>query len=423
MSVQTSQRPALIFIFFTVLIDMIGIGLIVPIMPDLIASMTGQSVAESAVTGGYLITAYAATQFLFAPVLGELSDRFGRRPILLLSLFGLGLDYVIHAFSPTIAWLFLGRIIAGLFGASHTTAFAYVADISTKENKAKHFGLIGAAFGLGFVIGPAVGGIIGEYFGVKAPFFVAAGFSLLNFIFGYFFVGESLPKEKRRQINFSKMIPFTWIVHLRKYKAVIWFIAAFGFVQLASLVMPNVWSYYTIERYGWDMKSVGISLMVVGALVSFVQAFFTGLLVRLLGDRKVIFIGFMLWTAGMVAIGYAHSPIFLYMAIIPYVFGGVAGPTIQSLVSNHVSDKEQGNLQGVMTSLGSLSAIFAPMIYPNLFYYFTEGDAPVYTPGAPFLLGASILVLATITVIYALSRLNQPLKNENVIDEELEFNE
>jgi DHA1 family tetracycline resistance protein-like MFS transporter len=422
MSAENSQRSALIFIFLTVLIDMIGIGLIIPIMPDLIQSMTDQTVAETAVTGGYLTMAYAATQFIFAPVLGELSDRFGRRPILLLSLFGLGLDYLIHAFSPTITWLFVGRIIAGLFGASHTTAFAYVADISTKENKAKHFGMIGAAFGLGFVIGPGIGGIIGDYFGVKAPFFVAAGFSLLNFLFGYFFVGESLSKEKRRAIDFTKMLPFTWIIHLRKYKAVIWFIAAFGFVQLASLVMPNVWTYYTKERFGWDMTWVGISLVVVGLLVSFVQGFFTGRLVKLLGDRKVIFIGFVLWTIGMLAIGYAYSPVLLYLATIPYVFGGVAGPTIQSLVSNHVSDKEQGNLQGVMTSLGSLSAIFAPILYPELFYYFTEGKSPVYMPGAPFILGAGILVLATLTVVYALSRL-QRKENETIIDEELEPSE
>lgn len=417
MSQPKGQNTALVFIFFTVLIDMIGIGLIIPIMPDLISSMTGQNLAEAAVTGGYLTTAYALTQFLFAPVLGELSDRFGRRPILLMALFGLGIDYIIHAFSPTIAWLFIGRIIAGMFGASHTTAFAYVADISTKENKAKHFGMIGAAFGLGFVIGPGVGGLIGDYFGVKAPFFVAAGFSLSNFLFGYLFVKESLPPEKRRPINFSKMIPFTWIVHLRKYKAIIWFVVAFGFVQLAGQVMPNVWSYYTEERYGWDMKSVGLSLVIVGALVSFVQAFLTGRMLKLYGERKVIFSGFVLWTLGLVAIGMAGSTFYLYLAILPYLFGGIAGPTIQGLVSNHVSDREQGNLQGVMASLGSLSAVIAPVIYTRLFYRYTDVDTELYLPGAPFLFAASVLVLGTITIIYALRKVKKEPPKPNLESE------
>ncbi|NOQ72451.1 MAG: MFS transporter [Crocinitomix sp.] len=384
---------------------MIGVGLIVPIIPDLISSLTGQNLSDAALTGGLLITAYAGVQFLFAPVMGELSDRFGRKPILLLSLFGLGIDYILHAFSPTITWLFVGRILAGVFGASHTVAFAYIADVSSKENKAKNFGIIGAAFGLGFVIGPALGGIIGENWGVKAPFFVAAGFSLLNFLFGLFFVEESLIPENRRKINFSKMIPFVALSNLRKYKAVIGFVIAFALAQLAGQVMPNTWSYYTMESYEWNQLDVGISLMVVGLLVSVVQAVLTGFLVKRFGNRKVIIWGFTLWTLGMFGIAFAGNAFYLYAATVPYVIGGIATPTIQGVVSNRVSDNEQGNLQGVLTSLSSLMAVFAPLIYTTLFSVYSAPQAPVYFPGAPFLAGAIILILATIVVIYSLRNL------------------
>jgi DHA1 family tetracycline resistance protein-like MFS transporter len=402
---KKAKNSALVFIFFTVLIDMIGVGIIVPIIPDLISSLTGQNLSDAALTGGLLITAYAGVQFLFAPVMGELSDRYGRKPILLLSLFGLGVDYVLHAFAPTIIWLFAGRILAGIFGASHTVAFAYIADVSTKENKAKNFGIIGAAFGLGFVIGPAIGGIIGENWGVKAPFFVAAGFSMLNFLFGLFFVKESLVPENRRRINFSKMIPFVSLSNLRKYKVVIGFVIAFGLAQLAGQVMPNTWSYYTMERYEWNKLDVGLSLMVVGILASVVQALLTGLLVKRFGNKKVIMWGFTLWTLGMFGIAFAGNAFYLYAATIPYVVGGIATPTIQGVVSNRVSDKEQGNLQGVLTSLGSLMAVLAPVIYTTLFSAYSGPDAAVYFPGAPFLAGASILIVATIIAIYSLRNL------------------
>ena len=384
---------------------MIGVGIIVPIIPDLISSLTGQNLSDAALTGGLLITAYAGVQFLFAPVMGELSDSYGRKPILLLSLFGLGVDYVLHAFAPTIMWLFAGRILAGIFGASHTVAFAYIADVSNKENKAKNFGIIGAAIGLGFVIGPAIGGIIGENWGVKAPFFVAAGFSLLNFLFGLFFVKESLAPENRRKINYSKMIPFVSLSNLRKYKAVIGFVIAFGLAQLAGQVMPNTWSYYTMERYEWNKLDVGLSLMVVGILASVVQAVLTGFLVKRFGNKKVIMCGFTLWTLGMFGIAFAGNAFYLYAATIPYVVGGIATPTIQGVVSNRVSDKEQGNLQGVLTSLGSLMAVLSPVIYTTLFSVYSGPDSTVYFPGAPFLAGASILIIATIIAIYSLRNL------------------
>lgn len=416
-----SKNSAIIFIFITVLVDMIGIGLIIPIIPDLLESLTGDSNADVAVIGGLLITAYALTQFLFAPVLGEFSDRYGRKPILLLALFGLGIDYLIHAYSPTVGWLFFGRIVAGVFGASHTVAFAYIADISKKEDKAKNFGLIGAAFGLGFVIGPGIGGILGEYYGVRSPFFLAAGFSLLNFLFGLFFVKESLVKEKRRKINFSRMIPFVSLVHLSKYKAVLGFIFAFVFVQFAGQVMPSTWSFFTKGAFNWDKADIGLSLVVVGLLVSAVQGFLTGRLVKAYGNRKVIMLGFIGWTTGMFLISFAQSELLLYLALIPYVVGGIAGPTIQGLVSNHVGESEQGNLQGVLVSFGSLAAVIGPSIYTGLFGYYSSESAPIYFPGAPFFLGGMILVIATIIAAWSLKsipRIQKKVKSDNLTTKE-----
>lgn len=390
---------------------MMGIGIIIPIIPDLILDLTGKSVSDAAVIGGLLISTYAIFQFFFSPVLGEISDRYGRKPLLLLGLFGLGLDYLICAFAPTIGWLFVGRSLAGFFGASHTVAMAYVADISTKENKAKNYGIIGAAFGLGFVLGPAIGGVIGEEWGTKAPFLVAACFSFLNFIFGLFFVSESLPLERRRKINYAKMIPFVSLSYLRKYKAVIGFILAFALVQFAGQTMPITWSYFTKTSLGWSPGDIGLSLMFVGLLVSAVQAGLTGFLVNKLGDKRVIIFGFILYTLGMFAISFSTTSIYLYLACIPYILGGIAGPTIQGLVSNNVSELEQGNLQGVLASLGSLTAIIAPLVFTPLFSFYANKTNEIYFPGAPFLLGAIILILATIVAAFSLKSLKQPSKD------------
>ncbi len=414
-----SKQPALIFIFFTILIDMMGIGIIIPIMPKLITTLTGQELSDAALTGGGLIFAYALFQFLFAPVMGELSDHFGRKPVLMLALFGLGIDFFIHAFSPTITWLFLGRVVAGIFGASHTVATAYVADISTKEDKAKNFGIIGAAFGLGFVIGPGVGGIVSEFWGVKAPFFVAGGLSLLNLLMGLLLIKESLPPEKRRKIEFAKMLPFVSFVHMKKYRGVIGFVIAFSLVNLAGQVMPSTWSFFTIEKFNWTEWEVAVSLMVVGLLVSAVQGFLTGKLVKKYGNRKVIITGFTLWTIGMFAIALSGNQIYLYAAVVPYILGGIAGPTLQGLTSDQVSDKEQGNLQGVLTSLVSLAAIPAPLMYTAIFSVYTGDDTGIYFPGVPYVLGAVILIIATIVVIYSLKNLNNEPNKEN----ELEYEE
>jgi len=400
-----SKKTALLFIFITILVDVIGIGIILPIIPDLIMELTGEGNHMAIIYGMWLTTAFAGMQFLFSPVLGEISDKFGRRPILLLALFGLSIDYMIHAWAPTIAWLFLGRFLAGITGASFTVASAYIADVSTKENKAKNFGLIGAAFGVGFIIGPGIGGFFGEI-DIRLPFYIAAGLTFANFLFGYFFVPESLAPENRRQINYIKMIPGVSLVALRNYKGLLLLISAFFLANLAGQALPSTWSYYGIERYDWNPRQIGISLMIVGLLVAIVQGFLVGVLVKKFGKRKIIIYGFLLWTVGMFLFSFAKEPWMLYAFLIPYALGGIAGPTVQGVISNQVSEKEQGILQGSITGLVSVTAILGQLIFSPVFYYFIRPEGTIYFPGAPYALAALFLLAAFILAFTAIKRMN-----------------
>ena len=400
-----SNKTALFFIFITILVDVIGIGIILPIIPDLIMELTGEGNHMAIIYGMWLTTAFAGMQFLFSPVLGEISDKFGRRPILLIALLGLSIDYLIHAWAPSIVWLFLGRFLAGITGASFTVASAYIADVSTKENKAKNFGLIGAAFGIGFIIGPGIGGFFGEI-DIRLPFYIAAGLTFANFLFGYFFVPESLTMENRRQINFSKMIPGVSLFALRNYKGILLLISAFFLANLAGQALPSTWSYYGIERYDWNPRQIGLSLMVVGLLVAVVQGFLVGKLVTKFGKRKVIIYGFLLWTVGMFLFSFAHEPWMLYAFLIPYALGGIAGPTVQGVISNQVSEKEQGILQGSITGLVSITAILGQFIFAPVFYYFIRPETSIYFPGAPYALAAVLLLIAFILATTAIKRMN-----------------
>ncbi|WP_321826121.1 TCR/Tet family MFS transporter [Maribacter dokdonensis] len=400
-----SNKTALLFIFITILVDVIGIGIILPIIPDLIMELTGEGNHMAIIYGMWLTTAFAGMQFLFSPVLGEISDKFGRRPILLIALLGLSIDYLIHAWAPSIVWLFLGRFLAGITGASFTVASAYIADVSTKENKAKNFGLIGAAFGIGFIIGPGIGGFFGEI-DIRLPFYIAAGLTFTNFLFGYFFVPESLTMENRRQINYAKMIPGVSLFALRNYKGILLLISAFFLANLAGQALPSTWSYYGIERYDWNPRQIGLSLMVVGLLVAVVQGFLVGKLVTKFGKRKVIIYGFLLWTVGMFLFSFAHEPWMLYAFLIPYALGGIAGPTVQGVISNQVSEKEQGILQGSITGLVSITAILGQFIFAPVFYYFIRPETSIYFPGAPYALAAVLLLIAFILATTAIKRMN-----------------
>ena len=388
------RNASLTFIFITILIDVIGIGIIIPVLPTLIEELTGQGLSEASRIGGWLMFAYAFMQFFCAPALGALSDRFGRRPVLLIALFGLGIDYVFHAVAPTIGWLFVGRVLAGITGASFTVATAYIADISTPEKKAQNFGLVGAAFGLGFIIGPVIGGITAEW-GVRVPFLVAAGLSLLNFIYGLFILPESLSTEKRSdKIEWKKANPLGSLTTMRRFPLALAFAIPFFLIYIAGHSVQSTWTFYTMYRFDWSESTVGYSLALVGIVVALVQGGLIKFVVRKLGEKKTVLIGMSFWTIGLFLFATATKEWMMFAYILPYCLGGIAGPTLQGIMSNLVPDDMQGRLQGALTSLISLTSILGPPLMTYVFYLFSGENALVYFPGAPFALGGVLLLLA-----------------------------
>jgi DHA1 family tetracycline resistance protein-like MFS transporter len=376
------------------LIDVTGLGLIIPVVPKLIEDLLHTTnISKVALFGGLLTFSYAIMQFLFAPVLGNLSDKYGRRPILLFSLLGFGLDYILLAFAPSIGWLFVGRIIAGITGASMTTASAYIADISTPETRAQNFGMIGAAFGLGFIVGPMIGGLLGEM-GPRIPFLVAAGLALLNAAYGYFVLPESLDVSNRRAFDWKRANPISSLKNLSRFPAVAGLIVSFFLIYVASHAVQSNWSYFNIEKFKWSPKMIGISLAVVGVLVSLVQ----GLLVRVvnpkIGNEKSVYVGLGLYTIGLVLFGLASQSWMMFVFLIPYCLGGISGPGLQAIISGSVPANEQGELQGSLTSIMSITSIVGPLVMSNLFAFFTGPIAPFYFPGAPFMLAALLMLLS-----------------------------
>jgi len=400
---QNKKQAAIGFIFITMLIDITGWGIIIPVIPKLIKELINGDISEAAKYGGWLTFAYAITQFVFAPLIGNLSDKFGRRPIILISLFSFAFDYLLLAFSPTIIWLFIGRIIAGVSGASITTASAYIADVSTPENRAKNFGMIGAAFGLGFIIGPVIGGLLGQ-FGSRVPFYAAAILCMLNFLYGYFILPESLAKENRREFEWKRANPITAFLRLKKYPSLIGLIIAIFLLYVGSHAVHSNWSFYTMYRFHWDEKMVGISLGAVGLLVGIVQGGLIRWTSPRLGNEKSIYIGLSLYTIGMLLFAFATESWMMFVFLIPYCLGGIAGPALQSVVSGKVPANEQGEIQGTLASLMSASAIVGPIMMTNTFYFFTHKEAPFQLPGAPFILGGFLMLLSTILAYYSLKK-------------------
>jgi MFS transporter, DHA1 family, tetracycline resistance protein len=393
-----TRKAAIGFIFITLLIDITGLGLIIPVVPKLIQELSGGNISQASEYGGWLTFTFAIMQFLFSPVLGGLSDQYGRRPVLLFALLGFALDYLFLSFAPSLAWLFIGRAIAGITGASITTATAYIADISTNENRAQNFGMIGAAFGLGFIIGPVIGGLLGSL-GARVPFMVAAGLTFINFLYGYFVLPESLAKENRRHFQWSRANPVGSLKQLQKYPALSGLVVSFILIYLASHAVQSNWSFFSIEKFGWSEKMIGISLGVVGVLVSLVQ----GLLIRFinprLGNEKSVYTGLLLYSTGLFLFAFASQSWMMFVFLIPYCLGGIAGPAIQSIMSSSVPANEQGELQGALTGLISLTSIAGPPMMTGLFAYFTKPSAPFHFSGAAFLLGA-VLMLASAGIAY-----------------------
>lgn len=398
----SNRKAAMGFIFITLLIDVTGFGLIIPVMPKLIEQLLHiTDISKASQYGGWLTFAYAFMQFIFAPILGNLSDKYGRRPVLLFSLFGFGIDYLFLSFAPSIAWLFVGRLIAGVTGASFTTASAYIADISTPENRAQNFGMIGAAFGLGFIVGPLIGGLLGEL-GPRVPFFVAAGLALTNWLYGYFVLPESLDKEHRRPFEWRRANPLGSLLQLKKYPGVGGLIVSLVLIYLAAHAVQSNWSFFNIEKFNWSPKMIGISLGVVGLLVGAVQGGLVRVVNPKIGNEKSIYFGLGLYALGLLLFAFASQSWMMFVFLIPYCLGGIAGPALQSIISGHVPPNEQGELQGALTSLMSATSIIGPPMMTNLFAYFTSTKAPVYFPGASFLLGSLFMLLSAIWAYYAL---------------------
>ncbi|OLY92661.1 MFS transporter, DHA1 family, tetracycline resistance protein [Cnuella takakiae] len=389
------SKSALRFIFFTLLIDVTGLGLIIPVIPKLIEQLTGGDVSSASQWGGWLTFAYAIMQFVFAPILGNLSDQYGRRPILLLSLVGFGIDYLFVSFAPTIGWLFVGRLVAGITGASFTTASAYIADVSTEKNRAQNFGLIGAAFGLGFIIGPVIGGLLGAY-GARVPFLVAAGLSLANALYGYLVLPESLPKENRRPFQWRRANPLGSLLHLKKYPRVSGLVGALVLVYIAGHAVQSNWTFFTIRKFGWSESLIGISLGAFGVLIAGVQGGLIRFITPKIGSDRSVYIGLALYTIGMLLFAFASQSWMMFAFMVPYCLGGIAGPALQSIISGNVPPNEQGELQGALTSLISATSIVGPPLMTNLFAYFTRPSAPIQFPGAPFLAGAVLMLTSTL---------------------------
>lgn len=398
---QKGRSAALGFIFITVLIDVIGFGIIIPVLPKLIQDLTGGDMSEASRYGGWMMFTYAIMQFLFAPILGNLSDRYGRRTIILISLFGFGLDYLLLAWAPTITWLFVARILSGITGASITTASAYIADISTPEKRAQNFGMIGAAFGLGFIIGPFIGGVLGQY-GDRIPFLFAAGLTLVNWLYGMFILPESLPAHKRRKFEWKKANPVGSLLHLKKYPAVAGLVVSLTLIYIGAHAVQSTWSYYTMEKFKWDPAMVGYSLAFVGLMIAVVQGGLIRVVIPKYGQSKSLFTGLVMYTIGMFFFAFAGSTAFMFASCFVYCLGGIAGPALQGLISSHVPSNEQGELQGALTSLMSATAIVGPPLMTNLFSVFSKGDTSYYFPGAPFIAGALFFLASTIITFRSL---------------------
>jgi MFS transporter, DHA1 family, tetracycline resistance protein len=400
-----SPRPgnsAFLFIFIAVLVDSIGFGIILPVLPRLIMELTGVTVDRAAGYGGWLSFVFALMQFFCAPVLGNLSDRFGRRPVLLFALFALGIDYLIMGFAPVIAWLFVGRAIAGVAGASWTPAYAYVADISEPARRAQHFGLMGAAFGIGFILGPAIGGLLGSL-GPRAPFFTAGIIALANGTLGYFALPESLPAAARRPFEWARANPVGTLRQIRRYPVVTWLLGALFLWQLGHQVLPSTWAFYTIAKFHWTSAGVGYSLAFVGTLMAVAQGVLTRVLIPWIGGERraaaagmgaalVAYVGYALVTQGWM----------MYAVSLATVVFALTYPSMNAIASRQIPANAQGELQGAVASLYSLSAIIGPPLMTQVFGYFSRPDAAVHLPGAAFLTAALLTVGCALLFAHAM---------------------
>ena len=393
-----NKNYSLLFIFITIFIDITGLGIIIPIIPSLISELIDGSISEAAMYSGWLMFSYATLQFLFAPILGGLSDQFGRRPVILLSLFGFGINYIVLAIAPDIVWLFIGRIFQGIMGASLTTASAYIADISSPEKKAQNFGLIGAAFGLGFILGPVIGGYLGQ-FGSRVPFYAASIFTLINLLYGFLILPESLKKENRRKFDIKRANPIGTLLSLRRYPLISGLLVCIILFNIAQHATHSTWSFFTIEKFDWNEKLVGYSLGFIGILAAIVQGGLIRIIIPKFGKVNSLYLGMSFYIIGLILFTIADESWMVFAFAIPLSLGGLCGPALQGIMTNQIPDNEQGEFQGGITSLISLTSIIGPLLMTNLFSLFTSNKNLIYFPGAPFLMAAILSVFGLLVAV------------------------
>lgn len=391
------RRAAVAFIFITVVLDVLALGIIVPVLPALVVEFLDGDTARAAETYGVFATAWAFMQFIASPFLGALSDRFGRRPIILLSITGLGLDYILMAMAPTLAWLFVGRVISGITSASFATAAAYIADVTPAQDRAKSFGLIGAAFGLGFVLGPAVGGIVGAV-NPRLPFWIAAALCLANALYGLFVLPESLPVERRSPFSWTRANPLGSLRLLRSHPEVFGLAGVTLLYYVAHEVLPSSFVLYTGYRYGWDTQTIGLTLAAVGVCTAIVSGGLVGPIVKRLGPRGGVLLGLTCGALAFAAFGLASTGAGFLLGIPLMAFLGVYSPSAQGIMSQRVSGSEQGRLQGAMMGLRGLSGLFSPFVFTYTFAAFIS-HPEWHVPGAPFLLAGALLVAALLLAV------------------------
>jgi DHA1 family tetracycline resistance protein-like MFS transporter len=388
--------------------DSIGFGVIMPVLPDLIMEVSGDDLAASARYGGWLMFFYAFMQFFFAPVLGNLSDAYGRRPILLLSMLVLAVNYLLMGFADSLVLLFVGRLISGIGAATMSTCNAYIADITPIEERAQYFGLLGAAFGMGFIIGPVLGGFLGEI-GPRVPFFFLTGLFCLNFLLGFLILPESLETENRRPFEPSRANPFSTFKQLSRFKVVFGIMGVMFVYNLGHHVLPSIWSYYTIEKFEWTPREIGYSLAFIGMLMVFVQGYLIRIVIPLVGVRWAGILGMSATTLAFMGYAGASASWMMYIVMIPGALGALAGPALSSIASGQVGAAQQGELQGGLTSMVSLTSIVSPPIMTQTFSFFSEASDSLYFPGAPFFLAGLLTILSLVMFVHVTS--NLPMTN------------
>jgi DHA1 family tetracycline resistance protein-like MFS transporter len=387
------SRSAVTFVFVTVLLDMVGFGLIIPVLPRLIEDVGHVGLGQAAVIGGWMFLAFSAAQFLFAPIMGSLSDAYGRRPLLLLAVAGLFFDYVFSALAPSIMWLFVGRVIAGVAGSSYVIANAFIADVTAPEDRAKAFGLMGAAFGIGFVIGPAIGGLLGE-FGPRVPFWVAAGISALNFAFGWFVLPETLAPGKRRPFALAHANPFGTFKVFRAYPGVLPLVLVLGLFFFASSVYPAIWPYWGIAKFGWSATTIGLTLAAFGLIAAVVQGGLSGPLVKRFGEHRVALTGLIFAVVAAIGYGFAPSLSVVLIMLLVHAPEGLVHPMLTALLSRAAPEDAQGQLQGGIASVTNVAMLLGTLFYAQIFGYFMRPTAPVVSPVISFFVAAGFLAVA-----------------------------